>query len=174
MTRRWPPVLGRLSPMRRRLVLVAVALVVLWMIAALTTASRHPRSPQGNAATVAHGLTRTPRPPAVDAAGLAEARLAAARFLPGYLQFAYGRGRPASVTAVTPALRSRLESDRVQLTPVEQRRHPRVVSLAAVGRARGMVLATALIEDGGVTGYALQITLRRDSSGWRVSAVDGR
>jgi hypothetical protein len=109
----------------------------------------------------------------VAAGELARARDAAARFLAGYVPFIYGRGSARSVDAIAPALRLQLMRARAQVTPVERRRRPRVVALTAVGRAPGVVLATALVEDGGVTTYALRITLREDRSGWLASAVDG-
>jgi hypothetical protein len=59
------------------------------------------------------------------------------------------------------------------VTPAERGRHPRVVSLAAVARSPGVVLATALVADGGVTTYPLRITLEGGRDGWLVSGVDG-
>jgi hypothetical protein len=58
------------------------------------------------------------------------------------------------------------------VTPVERRRHPRLVSLTGVGRAVRVVLATALVADGGITTYALRITVREGRTGWLVSSVD--
>jgi hypothetical protein len=42
-----------------------------------------------------------------------------------------------------------------------------------VGQASGVVVATALVEDGGVANYAGRLTLRRTSRGWLVSRVGG-
>ena len=97
----------------------------------------------------------------------------ARKFLAGYLRFAYGRASAVSVPAVTPALRRQLKRERVQVTPVERRRHPRVVSLTALGQASGVVVATALIDDGGITNYTLRLTVRRTNRAWLVSGVDG-
>ncbi len=94
-------------------------------------------------------------------------------FLAGYLPFAYGQASASSVPAVTPALRRQLRRERVQVTPVERRRRPRVVSLTALGQAPGIVVATALIDDGGIANYAMRLTVRRTSGGWLVSGVDG-
>ena len=93
-------------------------------------------------------------------------------FLAGYLPFAYGRASAVPVRAVTPALARQLRRDRAQVTPVERRRRPRVFSLTALGRASGVVVATALIGDGGITSYAVRITLREARAGWLVSRVD--
>ena len=58
-------------------------------------------------------------------------------------------------------------------TPAERRRHPRVVSLEAVPQTPVLALATAMIEDGGITTYPLRLRLDRARDGWVVSAVDG-
>lgn len=97
----------------------------------------------------------------------------AQEFLAEYLRFAYGQASAASVPAVTPALRRQLRRERALVAPVERRRHPHVVSLTAVGRAAGAVVATALIDDGGVASYAVRLTLRQERAGWLVSGVDG-
>lgn len=117
-----------------------------------------------------------PGQPPVSVAKLGRARAVAIRFLHGYLRFAYGRARADQVIAVTATLRRQLTTERALVTPTERRRHPRVVSLAVVGQAPRVVLATALVEDGGVTAYALRITLQegrsgvaRESGGWWVS-----
>ena len=104
---------------------------------------------------------------------LARARRVARTFLAGYLPFAYGQASAGSVQAGTPALRRQLKGERVQVTPVERRRRPRVVTLTALGRASGVVIATALVDDGGVANYAVRLTLRRMSRGWLVSRVGG-
>ena len=75
--------------------------------------------------------------------------------------------------AVTPALRRQLKRDHAQVTPVERRRRPRVVSLTALGQASGVVVATALVDDGGIANYAVRLTVRRTNRGWLVSHVGG-
>jgi hypothetical protein len=167
----------RVSPTRRRVALAAVMLVVLATAAALSAPHRH-RRPVGRTPTVTRARERTPPTslpvPAVAAADLARARRAAARFLRGYLQLAYGRGSAASVAAVTPALRDHLLSQDVRLTPAERRRRPRMISLQLEAQAREVVVATAMIADGGITTYPLRLTLRRGTAGWLVSRIDGR
>jgi hypothetical protein len=109
----------------------------------------------------------------VSASALSSARTAAGRFLSGYLRFLYGRGSARSVAGATATLRWRLSRPRALVTPAERRRHPHVVSLTADGQASGVVLATALVADGGVTTYPLRMTLQRGQNGWLVSGVDG-
>lgn len=104
---------------------------------------------------------------------MARARRVARTFLAGYLRFAYGRASAAAVRGVTPALRRQVKRERVQLTPVERRRRPRVITLTALGQAAGVVVITALIDGGGIANYAVRLTVRQASRGWLVSRVDG-
>lgn len=90
----------------------------------------------------------------------------------GYLRFAYGEAPASSVRAAGTSLRRAL-TQRVLLAPAERGRHPRVISLEASGQMRGAVLATAIIDDGGIASYAIRVTVRKTRAGWLVSAVDG-
>src|SRR5690349_4545543 len=112
------------------------------------------------------------KPPLVPARGLDDARRIARRFLAGYLRLLYGRPT-ISAKGISRAFSSKLTRTGALVTPVERRRHPRLVSLSAVGPARGVVVATAVVADGGVTTYALRISVRRGRAGWRVSSVSG-
>ena len=75
------------------------------------------------------------------------------------------------MNAATASLRSRLVTQRVRVTPAERGRRPRVVSLATVGSTPGFVVATATVEDGGITAYRLRFTLREQTGRWLVSGV---
>ena len=128
--------------------------------------------PLTRAKTTGMKHTAGPRPSRVPSAQIARARRVARTFLAGYLHFAYGQVSAASVRAVTPLLRRQLTRDRAQVTPVERARRPRVVSLTALGQGSGVVVATALIADGGITTYALRLTLQEQRPRWLVSRVD--
>jgi hypothetical protein len=93
-------------------------------------------------------------------------------FLAGYLPFAYGRGSALAIRAATQALRRQLLSQRAQLTPVERRRRPRVVALQTIGTTPVFVVATAVIDDGGLATYRLRFTLSRATGRWAVSSVE--
>ena len=95
----------------------------------------------------------------------------AGRFLAGYLPFAYGRSSATEVGGVTPALRRQLLHERVQVPPAERSRRPRVVSLQTVSTTPGFVVATAVVDDGGLTTYWVRFTVQRHSGGWVVSGV---
>ena len=170
---------GRISPAPRLVAVAAAAGVAVLLLAAFqlapttdTSRKTHQRSRTANGRVrPTHSVER--HRGVVSRRQLARARSVAKRFLAGYLAFAYGQARVTSIRAVAPALRRRLRGQHVHVAPVEQRRHPRVISLVAAGRARGSVLATALVDDGGIANYAIRVTLRDTRSGWLVSALDG-
>jgi hypothetical protein len=169
--------LDRLPPRVRWSLVAAGALLALGAVMAALTLT---------AARSGHTRRRTPSPPAaasspqslprrlappVPTAAMGDARRVAERFLAGYLPFAYGRGSALAVRGVTPALRRQLLRDRAQLTPVERRRRPRVLALQTVGTTPTFVVATAVIDDGGVTTYRLRFTLESEAGRWLVSGL---
>jgi len=170
--------LGRRSRLPRWLTVTAGGLLALSVVASAVTSAPGPKHRTGPQSTSSRHSVQTPasqrHPPSVSAGELARARETAARFLSGYLPFLYGRGSARSVDAVALGLRLQLMRARAEVTPAENGRHPRVVSLAVVGQAPRVALAIALVEDGGVTAYALRITLQEGRSGWLASVVDDR
>lgn len=170
--------LERLPARVRRVVVAIGALLALGAVMAaltLTTPrSGHKRwgpAQRPAAAGSPHPSSRR-LPPPVSTAAMLQARQAAARFLAGYLPYAYGRGSALAIGGVTPALRRELLEQRAQLTPVERRRRPRSVSLQTVGTTPAFVVATAVIDDGGVATYRLRFTLQRQADRWVVSSVE--
>lgn len=164
--------LGRLSPRAG-----AIGLAVLVIGAAVLVLPTHEvgeRSRRPSTRPTAKGATpgAVKRPSPVPSAQLARARGVARTFIEGYLRLAYGRAGWDLVPAVTPNLRGQLRHDHALVTPVERGRRPRVVSLTAIGTAPGVVLATALVDDGGIAAYSLRLTLRETSLGWLVSGID--
>ena len=170
--------LERLPARVRRLVVAVGALLVLGAAIAAVTVSGPREGPRRPPAVVRRPVADVPGRslprilPPVPAGQLAVARRVGERFLAGYLPLAYGRGSALAIRGVTPTLRSQLLPDRAQLTPVERRRHPRVVSLQAVGTTPAFVVATAVIDDGGVTAYRLRFTLLGGGGRWAVSSVE--
>jgi hypothetical protein len=166
---------GRTSRSPRHVAVAAAAGVAVLLLAALalalTTDGTHRSRTAGGRVRPTHSVDRPGG--AVSRRQLARAHSVARQFLAGYLGFAYGEAPVTSMRAVAPALRRRLRGQHVLVAPVERRRHPRVISLVATGRADGSVLATALVDDGGVANYAVRVTLRETRAGWLVSAVDG-
>jgi hypothetical protein len=172
--------LERLSQRVRRLVVAIGALLALGAVmAALTLTASHgdrQRQPvRQRQGSVRVQRTSPPRlAPPVSTTAILQARRVAERFLAGYLAFAYGRGSALAIGGITPALRRQLLSQRAQLTPVERRRRPRVVARQTLGTTPRFVVATAIIDDGGVTTYRLRFTLWGGADRWAVSGVEGR
>jgi hypothetical protein len=174
--------LERLPPRVRRFVVAVGTLLALGAVMAALTLTvppgRHGRrpAPQRPAGTSSRGTQASSRrvPPPVSTDAMVQARRVAERFLAGYLPFAYGRARLRTVSGVTPELRRQLVRGRARLTPVERRRRPRVVSLQTVATTPTFVVATAVIDDGGVTTYRLRFTLQGGAGRWAVSSVEDR
>jgi hypothetical protein len=174
----WRSVLERLPRRARRVAvwvsgLVVVGLVVVGLTMGLSRAGG--RRPSGGTRRAQRDRTstrieqqRVALP--VSAARLFGAHEAAKRFLGNYLPFAYGRAGVLAGRA-TPALRHQLIGERALITPVERRRHPRVVSLQVLATTPGFVVATAVVEDGGATASRLWFTLQAEAGRWVVSSV---
>jgi hypothetical protein len=166
----------RLSSTRRVGVALVLLVVLIVVVSALTPAHRSGHRPRGSSPLAIH----TPQPSVrrsapgslISTAQLAQARAAASRFVRSYLPLAYGRAPAKSLEAATPALLARLTRESARETPVEGERRPRLLSLAAMAQGPDMVLVTALVDDGGITTYALRITVRDGLAGWLVSDVD--
>ena len=152
-----------------------MALLVLGIASALAPTSR-PRHAARRPPAASSPRTSGPErrvTSSLSRAEIARAREVAIGFLKGFLPFVYGRASAGFVLGAAPALRRRLTRQAAVVTPVERSRHPRVLSLEVAGQAPRAALATALIADGGITTYALRITLKEGRSGWLVSALDG-
>lgn len=176
MTRRLRSLLGRGSPWTRRAMVAALVLVIAGVAGSALTSSLRPLQPRARSIAGAPRSASTGSrlsAPSVSPVELARGRRAAGRFLGRYLPCLYGRASASSVAPATAGLRRELARDRASVTPVERRRHPRVVSLEAAGQGVEVVTVTALVEDGGVMTYAIRIALRQERSGWAASAVDG-
>jgi hypothetical protein len=169
--------LGRRLGLARRLTVAALGVLALGAVASALTPARWPtrsaRPPAARSPRFVQAPTGPAHPARLSAGALGGARRAAVRFLAGYLPFLYGRGSARSIDAVASALRRQLMGEGARVTPAECLRRPRVISLTVVGQAPRVVVVGALVEDGGVAGYALRITLREGPVGWVASAVDG-
>ena len=177
----WLPVaIDRLPPRARRIVVAATAVLLLaGAITSLTLEAtrgggahrRTPNQPRPSRAKPARPRLSPVSPPPVSATQLHAARVAALRFLVSYLKFASGRASAGAVEADAAGLRSQLIRQRARVTPAEHGRRPQVLSLATVGSTPGFVVATAIIEDGGVAAYRLRFTLQEHTGRWLVSSV---
>jgi uncharacterized protein (DUF2342 family) len=92
-------------------------------------------------------------------------------FLRGYLPYLYGRGRADRVPHVSAAVRRGLARMRARRTPAQRRRIARVVELKLVAQRADVLIATALVADGGVAAYPLTFTLVRRGERWLVNSL---
>ena len=171
-------VLERLPSRVRRVVVAAGALLALAAVMAALTLTAPHGDGQRQPVRQRHGLracpadlTAPPRaarlnhsdPSGTPGGGALPRRLSAVRVRP--------RRARARSAASPPALRRQLLHKRAELTPVERRRRPRVVSLQTTATTPTFVVATAVIDDGGVTTYRLRFTLEGRAGRWLVSGV---
>ena len=95
--------------------------------------------------------------------------------VPGRLSAVRVRPRQRTRDPVAPRRRSVANcccGNGLSSTPVERRRRPRVVALQTIGTTPTFVVATAVIDDGGVATYRLRFTLSRSAGRWAVSGVE--
>jgi hypothetical protein len=70
-------------------------------------------------------------------------------------------------------LRHRVRCDGPVVTPADRRRRPEVGAVQLSARSSGTVIATATIEDGGITVYPLRFTHTKRARSWLVDDVAG-
>jgi hypothetical protein len=158
----------------RRGALAGVAVIVI--AATLLLALTAPEAPQPRAASVPSrqvGERETPGSSESSSGSSASAIRAARRFLRGYLGYIYGYGRAAQVSEATSRL-ARSLPNRAPMVPSSMRaRHPRVVALHAVMAPSGAIEVTALVNDGGLVDYPLELRMTEFGARLLVAGADG-
>jgi hypothetical protein len=101
-----------------------------------------------------------------------EAEQVTRRFLAGYLAYAYGHGGADQIIGADRSLRSSLQATYVLASPAQRARRPRVISLRPAV-AEGKLSVAAVVNDGGLVDYRLDITLAFEDGRLLVSGVDG-
>jgi hypothetical protein len=94
----------------------------------------------------------------------------ARRFLSAYLRRLYGQSPRLQLPGAAPKLRRRLTHERVRPVPAARHRHARVVELRARHGAHKLV-ATGLVDDGGVARYPIELTLEQRRGRWLVTGL---
>jgi hypothetical protein len=139
------------------LAVVAVVVIAATFLLALTAPEAPSRRP-ASAPSWRVGEREAPRAAESSSGSTASALRAARRFLHGYLAYIYGHGRAAQVSAATSRLARSLASRAPRVPPSMRARHPRVLALHAV-KAPGAIEVTALINDGGLVDYPIELRL---------------
>ncbi|HEY2536386.1 MAG TPA: hypothetical protein VGI24_05315 [Solirubrobacteraceae bacterium] len=158
----------------RRTAMTAVV-VVLAAAAVLFTVTQPSSDARRTGANTQHG-SQTAGPGNVDPRPLAltpEATQIAARFLAGYLSYAYGHSSVRQITGGSRALILTLESRPPRISPAALTRHPRVVSLRPIAAPAGEVVMTAMVNDGGLIDYPIGLVLASDHGRLLVTGLEG-
>ncbi|MHB8241048.1 MAG: hypothetical protein ACYDHN_03565 [Solirubrobacteraceae bacterium] len=152
---------------RQRLLLGAAAiLTACTLVLASTAPARHIPRREWPATTAQRRTT------SLAAGRIAEgvARVAR-RFVGGYLPYLYGHAPASRISGATPALIHSLQLHPPRVSPAMRATHPHLLTLRTATAASGKVAALALVNDGELADYSIEIILSPGSRGWRVSAL---
>lgn len=97
----------------------------------------------------------------------------ARRFLAGYLAYLYGHGRVAGIRDASANLERSLGKLPPRVSLTMRTRHPHVVSLASVTAPDGAVGVSAVINDGGVADYTIDLLVSREGGRLLVTGIGG-
>lgn len=154
------------------LVAAALALTAVTVLLALTRATSHyPPAAAGDPSPTPRATRSAAQDPPVISPG---AERASRVFLAGYLAYVYGHAAAGHVRDATPALARSLRSHRSPVTPAMRARRPRVVSLHATRAPADAVTVSALVNDGGLIDYTLQLRLTPQDGRLIVSELEQR
>jgi hypothetical protein len=131
------------------------------------------RAGASGSASAPYGSTLDDRMPS--APGLARA---ADLFLAGYLRYLYGHGPASQVLDATPALLRSLLTHLPRVSPGMLATRPRVVALHSVPASSaptssGLFSVSAVVNDGGVVNYAIDLLLTQRNGRLLVSGIEG-
>jgi hypothetical protein len=101
-----------------------------------------------------------------------EAKQVTRRFLAGYLAYAYGHGRADQITDAAQSLTSSLDATHMLAPPAQRARRPRVISLQSA-TVDGKLKVAAVVNDGGLVDYQLEVTLAFEDGRLLASGLDG-
>lgn len=105
-----------------------------------------------------------------------QAHRTASQFLTSYLAYIYGHASANTIRGADRSLIHALESTApaLRITPTIRARHPHVLSLhrAAAG-SPGETGVSALVNDGGLIDYTIELHLKTDGSQLLVSSLEG-
>jgi hypothetical protein len=96
----------------------------------------------------------------------------ARHFLAGYLAYAYGRAPAAVVPDTSEALIASLESHPPRVTVARQARPPLIEQLGVTLAQSGQPVVNAVLNDGGIVDYTVELVLARPHGRLLVSALE--
>jgi hypothetical protein len=162
-----------LSERQRRgaLPILAVALALATLVLVLTRPSPEHRTAQRvttRRVLASHGSELTPSPPIAPSAALARV---SRRFLRGYLAYIYGHAPARRIVGASTALSRSLRAQHARVSADERARHPRLLKLQLLSGAGADPRVRALVSDGGVADYPIELVLDRRGDHLRVTGV---
>ena len=97
----------------------------------------------------------------------------ARRFLTGYLAYLYGHSGLAGIRDANGSLERSLGEHPPRVSLTMRTRHPHVVSLAPVTAPDGSVDVSAIVNDGGVADYTIDLLVSREGGRLLVTGIGG-
>jgi len=98
---------------------------------------------------------------------------AADLFLAGYLGYIYGHAPASAIGGATPALLESLRSSPPRVSPGMRVRRPHVLALRSTPARRGLLLVSAVVNDGGLVDYSIGLLLAAHGGRLLVSGLEG-
>jgi hypothetical protein len=95
------------------------------------------------------------------------------RFLTGYLAYLYGHSGLAEIRDASGSLERSLGEHPPRVSLTMRTRHPHVVSLAPVTAPDGAVDVSAVVNDGGVADYTINLLVSREGGRLLVTGIGG-
>jgi hypothetical protein len=95
----------------------------------------------------------------------------ARRFLTGYLAYLYGRGSVAGIRGASASLQHSLAVHPPRVSLDMRARYPHVISLAPTTAPATVVGVSALVSDGGVADYTIDLLVSRDGGRLLVTGI---
>jgi hypothetical protein len=94
------------------------------------------------------------------------------RFLAGYLAYTYGHGPVSQIVGADRALTHALQASRVPIPPAQRARRARVLWLQPAAAGAGQIGVTAVVNDGELVDYPLEVTLVREDGRLLITRLD--
>jgi hypothetical protein len=113
--------------------------------------------------------------PSGEAGSISQAVVRAARvFLAGYLAYAYGHATASEIEDATPMLIALLAAHPPRLTPGMRDMQPRVIELRSAPASLGAIGVRAIVNDGGLIDYPVQLLIEIHEQRPLVDALEPR
>jgi hypothetical protein len=134
--------------------------------------------PASRANDTQHAADHTAGPRALQSIGEQQAdrdyeeRRVCRRFLAGYLSYLYGHGEASQITDASSSLIASLREHPPRVPPALRASHPRVLSVQPVPAPTGQAQVTAVINDGGLIDYTIELRVALERGRMLVSEVE--